>query len=92
MILHKCTINENNMMYGSWDMKRDKQCFVILGHFLPFLPFFTIFWQCAPSFLQGVGLSLQPNFQKVWGTYKKQIKISNILWQKKFISKNIFLS
>ena len=26
------------MMYGSWDMKRNRQVFVILGHFLPFYP------------------------------------------------------
>ena len=23
IILHMCTINDNHMMYGSWDMKRD---------------------------------------------------------------------
>ena len=38
IILHKCTINDNHMMYGSWDMKRDRQFFVILDHFLPFYP------------------------------------------------------
>ena len=27
IILHKCTINENHMMYGSWDMKRDREKF-----------------------------------------------------------------
>ena len=25
IILHMCTINENHMMYDSWDMKRDRQ-------------------------------------------------------------------
>ena len=27
IILHKCTINDNHMMYGSWDMKRDREKF-----------------------------------------------------------------
>ena len=35
IILHKCTINDNHMIYGSWDMKSTRQnFFVILGHFL----------------------------------------------------------
>ena len=35
--LHICTINED--MYGSWDIRCDRQSFfVILGHFLPFDP------------------------------------------------------
>ena len=25
IILHKCTINDNHMIYGSWDMKHDRQ-------------------------------------------------------------------
>ena len=29
IILHKCTINYNHMMYGSWDMKCDGQNFVL---------------------------------------------------------------
>ena len=37
IILHKCVINGNHMMYGSWDMKHDGQnFFVILDYFLPF--------------------------------------------------------
>ena len=36
-ILHKCTINDNHMIYRSWDMKCTRQnFFVFLGHFLPF--------------------------------------------------------
>ena len=39
IILHKSTINDNHMIYGSWDMKPDRQnVFVILAHFLPFYP------------------------------------------------------
>ena len=37
IILDMRTKNHNHMMYGSWDMKHDRQIFfVILGHFLPF--------------------------------------------------------
>ena len=39
IILHKCIINDNHMMYGSWYMKHDGQnFFVILHHFLLFYP------------------------------------------------------
>ena len=34
IILHMCTINDNHMIYGSWDMKHDRQ---------NFLSFWTIF-------------------------------------------------
>ena len=37
IILHMCTINDNHMMYGSWDMEVDGQN-VILDHFSAFLP------------------------------------------------------
>ena len=36
-ILHKCGINDNNMMYGSWDMRRDRQNF--LSVCIVFFPF-----------------------------------------------------
>ena len=35
-ILHKCTINDNHMMYGSWDMKRERQNFEPFFALLPF--------------------------------------------------------
>ena len=38
IISHKCTINDNHMMYDSWDMKCNTEFLVILGHFLPFHP------------------------------------------------------
>ena len=28
IVLHICTINDNHMMYGSWDMERDRQNFL----------------------------------------------------------------
>ena len=37
MLLHMCSINEDHMMYSSWNIRHDKQSFfVILGHFLFF--------------------------------------------------------
>ena len=37
IILRICTINDNHMMYGSWDMEPDRHnFFVILDRFLPF--------------------------------------------------------
>ena len=38
-LLHMCTINQDHMMYGFWDMNFNRQnFFVILGNFLPFCP------------------------------------------------------
>ena len=39
IILHMCTMNDNHMIYGSWDMKRDGQ---------NFLSFWTIFFPFTP--------------------------------------------
>ena len=39
IILYMCTLNDNHMMYGFWDMKHgvwQTEFFVILNHFLPF--------------------------------------------------------
>ena len=41
IILHTCTINENHMMYGSWDIECDIIFFVILEHFSSFYPLTT---------------------------------------------------
>ena len=39
IILHMRNINDNQMIYDSWDIKHDRQIlFVILVHFLPFNP------------------------------------------------------
>ena len=35
--LHTCAINDNHMIYGSWDMKRDRQIFLLFWTvFCPF--------------------------------------------------------
>ena len=39
IILRMCTINDNHMMYGSWDIKQQQtEFFVILDNFLPTYP------------------------------------------------------
>ena len=39
ILLHMCTINQDHLMYGSWDMEFNRQNFlVILGNFLLFYP------------------------------------------------------
>ena len=36
ILFHMCTINEDHMMYDSWDIRHDSQSFfIILDHFLP---------------------------------------------------------
>ena len=39
IILHMCTINDNHMMYGSWDMEHNRQ---------NFFSFWTVFWPFYP--------------------------------------------
>ena len=42
IILHMCTINDNHIMYGSWDMKQDGQNFLSFWTvFCPFTPLTT---------------------------------------------------
>ena len=38
IILHKCTKNENHMMYGSWDIKCNGPNFLFWTAFCPFTP------------------------------------------------------
>ena len=45
IILHRCTINDNHMMYGYWDMERDGQ---------NFLSFWTIFCTFIPLTTQNI--------------------------------------
>ena len=42
IILHMCTINENHMMYGSWDMEQDRHIFLSFWIIVcPFIPLTT---------------------------------------------------
>ena len=39
ILLHMSTINQDHMMYGSWNIKcKVQEFFAILGRFLPFYP------------------------------------------------------
>ena len=42
IILHMCTINDNHMMYGSWDMEHNRHNFLSFWTiFCPFTPLWT---------------------------------------------------
>ena len=45
IILHMCTINDNHLKYGSWDMEHNRQNF--FSHFGPFLSLYhkSKFWK-----------------------------------------------
>ena len=49
IILHKCTINDNHIMYGPWDMKCDWQNFLsfwtVFCPFTPLQPKKSKFWK-----------------------------------------------
>ena len=83
IILHKCTINDNHMMYGSCDMKRDTQNFLSFWTvFYPFTPlttwkikikfFFLSIWTIFCPFT-----SLTTQKIKILKNWKKHIKISS---------------
>ena len=45
IILHICTVNDNHMMYGSWDMESNRQSF---------LSFWTVFGRFSPLWTQKI--------------------------------------
>ena len=68
IILHMCTINDNHIMYGSWDMKCDRQ---------NFLSFWTIFCHLTPTTTPKIKIlkswkntwryhHFKPVYQKTW--------------------------
>ena len=59
LMLNRCNINENHMMYGSWDTKCIRQnFFAILDHFLHFYP---------PKILKNQ--NFEKNEKTTWGYY-----------------------
>ena len=52
IILHMCTINENHMMYVSWDMEHDRQKFFL---------FWTIFCSFTPLTAEKIKISKKLN-------------------------------
>ena len=59
IILHRCNINDNHIMYGSWDTKRIRQTF---------LPFWTIFCTFTPLTTRKIK-SLKKNEKTTWRYY-----------------------
>ena len=63
IILHLCTTNDNHIMYGSWDIKHDKQDFCHFGLFFALLPpWKSNFWKNE--------LLRKWTTQKKWNTLK----------------------
>ena len=62
IILSKCTVNDNHMIYGSWDVEDDRQNFCHFG------PFFALLPPSTPSPFQ------QPKKWKFWKSEKNPIK------------------
>ena len=58
IILHMCTINDNHMMYGSWDMECDGR---------NFLSFWTIF--CTFTLLTSQKLKIKKKEKNTWEYY-----------------------
>ena len=70
IILHKCTINDNHMMYGSWDMERVRQKWQsydvwFLRYEARQTEFFVIFNYFLPFYL-----THNPQNQKFWKNEK----------------------
>ena len=77
IILHMCTINDNHMMYGYWDMKCEKQNFQAWKcyHFTQmwwmyncYFSFWAIFCPLTPLPAQKI---------KIWKEWKNLLKISS---------------
>ena len=68
IILHMCNINDNHMMYGSWDMERDRQ---------NSLSFWTIF--CCFTSLKNQKFKFSKNKKNAW-RYYHFIKVYQKSW------------
>ena len=60
IILHKCIINDNHMMYGSWDMKCDRH------NFLSFWVFFYFFGTFTPIITQKIQIKKKKEKKNDW--------------------------
>ena len=66
IILHICTINDNHMMYGSWDMEHNRQ---------NFLSFWTVFCPFTPYGPR------KSKFSKKWEKHLKILSFYKHKWQ-----------
>ena len=64
VILHKCTMNDNHMIYCSWDVKRDRQ---------NFLSFWTVFCLFTPLTTPKIKIF------KIWKKKKKNNNPGDII-------------
>ena len=60
IILHMCTINDNHMMYGYWDMERNGQ------NFLSFLSFWTLFCPFTSPPLTSRKIKISKKWKNHW--------------------------
>ena len=60
IILHKCTINDNHRMYGSWDIERNRQIF---------LSFWTIFCPFPPLTIPKIKILKKWKKRNAWRYY-----------------------
>ena len=58
IILHRYTINDNHMMYGSWNMGHDRQIFLL---------FWTILWFSIPLTIQKI--QILKTLKNTWRYY-----------------------
>ena len=65
IILHICTINDNHMMYSSWDMEHERQ---------KFLSFWTIFCPFTPLWTQKIKIF------KIWKKQLKVLSFYKCVW------------
>ena len=96
IILHKCTINDNYIMYGSWDMKRDTQ------NFLSFWTVFCPFTKDNPKTTQKI--KILKNWKKTpqryyhfthvyhkWQSYDVWLLRYEVWWTEFFVILDYFL-
>ena len=66
IILHMCTINDNHMMYGWWDIEHDGQIF---------LSFWTIFYTFTPKNSKNLNFEKMKKTLEIWSFYANIPKI-----------------
>ena len=67
---YMCAINEDHMIYDSWNIRCDSEIFAIWSHFLPFLPLTT--WKIKISTLKKTSGDLSYHFTYLhhkWQSY-----------------------
>ena len=91
IILHFCTTNDDHMRNGSWDIKHDREFFVISDYFLPFYPPNNPENQNFEKMKKtpvGIIISNTSNINEIWYLrYEPELPFTPITVQKLKISK-----